>query len=166
MNPDPQLELQVLLRSSGELPAAAQESLDQALNDDADAADFAHFIDHELPAAATAPRDFADAAIVTAAMTESPAPRDFAATAINSAAAAPSPSAWRWVAGIAAAAAAATLALLLPSEKTPALPPGPRLAAVPTPSTAALSQRISNLEQDLAQTPRRRNRFPSYQDSP
>ena len=65
MNPTDrqQLEEQILLRHSGELAADEKAALEKTLRDDPEAADFARFIDGELPAAARAPRDFAAAAI-------------------------------------------------------------------------------------------------------
>lgn len=58
-----QLETQVLLRASGELSPAASAALERALAADPAAAEFARFIEGELPSAARAPRDFAAAAI-------------------------------------------------------------------------------------------------------
>ena len=68
----------MLLRSSGELSAAASTALASALAADSEAADYARFIERELPKAALAPRDFAEQAIALASV----APRDFAEQAI------------------------------------------------------------------------------------
>lgn len=65
MNPDQrqQLEEHILRRNSGELSPDENAALETTLRDDPEAAEFARFIDCELPAAARAPRDFAAAAI-------------------------------------------------------------------------------------------------------
>ena len=55
------IENQILLRSTGELPADEIAALEKVLASDAEAADFARFVAEKLPA--RAPRDFAAAAI-------------------------------------------------------------------------------------------------------
>jgi hypothetical protein len=55
------LEIKILLRSTGELPSAEMAALERVLASDAEAAAFARFVAAKLPA--RAPRDFAAAAI-------------------------------------------------------------------------------------------------------
>lgn len=151
------LEQRVLLRASGELPAAELAALDGDLGCDAEAAEFARFLEEELPLAAKAPRDFAAAAISETLR----APRDFAAEAIAAAAAdtAPHnvlvmPRMLKWSAAAAAVAAVIVLGFIV-ARQEPAPErsmPGPAIAATDSRVTQQLSARLSALEDEISTT--------------
>ncbi len=152
--PPNDLELQVLLHSTGELPASDAEALEAQLAAHPELAAFAKFIADDLPTAARAPRDFAAAAIFQA-------PRDFAAEAI-AAAAAERPAGkvlrlrrpWLYAAAGAAAAVVALLVYREAADKpgTPLVLSDPPLAQpAPARLTAQITTRLAAVEAELTE---------------
>jgi hypothetical protein len=150
-NPNEDIEQQILLRSSQELPSSEAARLDSLLAGDTEAGAFAKFIHETLPAATKAPRDFAAEAIYATM-----APRDFAAVAIATAAPSASVLLFPHFRKVAAAAAAVILVGMFIAQQSHHTLSDTIIAGDPSPPTSRLTAQISNrldaLESDLTQS--------------
>ena len=144
------LERPALLRASGELSAADSSALDAALTRDDEAAEFARFVENELPLATKAPHDFSAAAIDDAER----APRDFAAAAIAAIVSEAAPRHLLTISRIwkcsAAAAAVAMLAFIVARQWPVNTAPSPVIVAVESRMTGQLTARLSALDDEIS----------------
>lgn len=160
--PDPaeELERKILLRSTGELPLDESLALDAMLANNAAAANFAGFVENELPLASKSPRDFAALAIAKA-------PRDFAAEAISVLTVEPPARKvvsfpLRKYAAVAAAAAVVVLALNIWNRTPQSDLTDPTYVKITTPApgrtTVSISSRLDAMEAELTQARSRMGR--------
>ena len=161
-SPDPgeELERKILLRTTGELPLDESLALDAMLVNNAAAANYADFVENELPLATKAPRDFAALAIAKA-------PRDFAAEAIAALSVEPPNRKvvsfpLRKYAAVAAAAAVVVLAFNIWNRTHQSDLTDPTYVKITTPApartTVSISSRLDAMEAELTEARSRMGR--------
>ncbi len=157
-NPQAHLEHLVLLRSSGEITAPQTAELERALAENPALAAFSQALDHVAALRAKAPRDFAAEAI--AELLPASATTDFVHHALQQTKPrrASGPRRTGWVLAATAAAAAVIVFISVIPETAP--------SPLESRTTAAISQRLDSIEQDLASPISSRHRSRSSHRKP